>query len=218
MGRLCGDLRDRFRVSLVSGGVCCLWRRFRWLCLRIQKSRSWRIRISNCHPALSPGSQASAVRQRRCFGPCALGNRQVGSRFASLILTHSSAIDEPHGHLDRRLRARKPRTECCCQPVAAMMAGIVVPVRSCSIAMTCAFLLPARPDRVLATASDAAITGTGFDVLLLADFTGRELVTVLRLDFVLVMGSFKVCATPSAARPQPHPGKSPGGAQPKKRT
>ena len=37
-----------------------------------------------------------------------------------------------------------PRTECCCQPVAAMMPAIVVPVRSCSIATTCAFLVPAR--------------------------------------------------------------------------
>jgi hypothetical protein len=54
-----------FAVVLVSAGVCCLWRRFRWLCLRIQKSRSWRKRLSDWHPALSHGSQASAVRQSR---------------------------------------------------------------------------------------------------------------------------------------------------------
>src|SRR6266508_903552 len=38
----------------------------------------------------------------------------------------------------RRLRttpARKPRTECCCQPVAFIIAAIVAPVGDCSIAM-----------------------------------------------------------------------------------
>ena len=40
------DLRYRFRVLLVSAGVCCLWRRFRRPCLRIQKFRSWRTRLS----------------------------------------------------------------------------------------------------------------------------------------------------------------------------
>src|SRR5258707_9016524 len=52
----------------------------------------------------------------------------------------------------RRLRttpARKPRTECCCQPVACIMAAIVAPAGDCSMAMTrdcfepgSAFLLP----------------------------------------------------------------------------
>src|SRR5262249_48132753 len=39
----------------------------------------------------------------------------------------------------RRLRttpARKPRTECCCQPVAFAIAAIVAPVGDCSIAST----------------------------------------------------------------------------------
>src|SRR5438445_963056 len=39
----------------------------------------------------------------------------------------------------RRLRttpARKPRTECCCQPVACIMAAIVAPAGACSMAMT----------------------------------------------------------------------------------
>src|SRR5260370_5508927 len=38
----------------------------------------------------------------------------------------------------RRLRttpARKPRTECCCQPVACIMAAIVAPADDCSMAM-----------------------------------------------------------------------------------
>ena len=40
----------------------------------------------------------------------------------------------------RRLRttpAKKPRTECCCQPVAFIIAAIVAPVGDCSIAITC---------------------------------------------------------------------------------
>ena len=87
----------------------------------------------------------------------------------------------------RMTPARKPRTECCYQPVAVMMAAIVVPARSRSIATTCAFLVPAR---VLGGAPEAAPTGTGrFDDLRLAVLTGRERVTVLSLDFVLVMGS-----------------------------
>jgi hypothetical protein len=86
----------------------------------------------------------------------------------------------------RTTPARKPRTECCCQPVAAMMAAIVVPARSRSIATTCACLVPAR---VLASAPETAPTDTDrFDDLRLAVFAGRDPVAVLRLDFVLVMG------------------------------
>src|SRR5882672_7444758 len=43
----------------------------------------------------------------------------------------------------RRLRttpARKPRTECCCQPVAFMIASIVAPAGDVSIAITWACL------------------------------------------------------------------------------
>src|SRR5256886_6198644 len=41
----------------------------------------------------------------------------------------------------RRLRttpARKPRTECCCQPVACIIAAIVAPAGDLSIERTCA--------------------------------------------------------------------------------
>src|SRR6516225_9014268 len=89
-----------------------------------------------------------------------------------------------------------------------MMAAIVVPARSCSIARTCACLVPAR---VLATAPEVEPWGIGrLDDLRLV-FAGRERVRVVSLDFLLGMGSSKVCATPSAAPPQPHPGKWPGG-------
>src|SRR5260370_2139619 len=49
-----------------------------------------------------------------------------------------STFFEPSVSL-RRLRttpARKPRTECCCQPVACIMAAIVAPAGDCSMAMT----------------------------------------------------------------------------------
>ena len=36
----------------------------------------------------------------------------------------------------RAAPAKKPRTECCCQPVTFMTAAIVVPADDCSIAMT----------------------------------------------------------------------------------
>jgi hypothetical protein len=67
------------------------------------------------------------------------------------------------------------------------MAAIVVPARSCSIATTCAFLVPVR---VLLGAPEAAWTDSGrFDDLGLAGFTGREWEAALRLALVLVMGS-----------------------------
>src|SRR6266513_2167263 len=36
----------------------------------------------------------------------------------------------------RTTPARKPRTECCCQPVACIMAAIVDPAGDCSMVMT----------------------------------------------------------------------------------
>ena len=59
--------------------------------------------------------------------------------------------------------------------------------RSCSMATTCAFLVPAR---VLGSAPEAAPTSAGcLDNLRLAVFTDRERGAVLRLDFVLVTGA-----------------------------
>src|SRR5215831_5382896 len=55
-----------------------------------------------------------------------------------------STFFEPSFSL-RRLRttpARKPRTECCCQPVAFIIAPIVAPAGDFSIAMTQACLVP----------------------------------------------------------------------------
>jgi hypothetical protein len=45
----------------------------------------------------------------------------------------------------RTTPAKKPRTECCCQPVAFMMATMVAPCRPCSMAITAACFDSARP-------------------------------------------------------------------------
>src|SRR5712671_4227634 len=45
----------------------------------------------------------------------------------------------------RTTPAKKPRTECCCQPVAVMMAAMVAPCRPCSMAITAACFDSARP-------------------------------------------------------------------------
>jgi hypothetical protein len=44
----------------------------------------------------------------------------------------------------RTTLAKKPRTECCCQPVAFMMAAIVVPLGCLSRARTASCLVPLR--------------------------------------------------------------------------
>jgi hypothetical protein len=64
----------------------------------------------------------------------------------------------------RTTPARKPRTECCCQPVVFIITAIVAPVGDCSIAMTrdclepgSAFLLEVSSGAV--SEGFAAITG-----------------------------------------------------------
>src|SRR5258708_29195495 len=68
------------------------------------------------------------------------GLRQIGAwnAVATRYTRAPSTLFEPSLSL-RRLRttpARKPRTECCCQPVACIMAAIVAPAGDCSMAMT----------------------------------------------------------------------------------
>ena len=90
----------------------------------------------------------------------------------------------------RRLRttpARKPRTECGCQPVAFIIASIVAPVGDCSKAMTrdcfeprSALLgsgspAPCRDDFVVGTAAGADAIGrffAGFDIEILRSVRG----------------------------------------------
>jgi hypothetical protein len=60
VGRLCRDFRYRFCAVLVSAEVRCLFRRFRGPGLRIQKSRSWRTRLSPADAALLSGAIPAA--------------------------------------------------------------------------------------------------------------------------------------------------------------
>src|SRR5215469_17973510 len=62
----------------------------------------------------------------------------------------------------RRLRttpARKPRTECCCQPVAFIMAATVAPEGDCSIAITLDCFEPGLP---FPPFTSAALESSGF--------------------------------------------------------
>src|SRR5437763_2022851 len=104
--------------------------------------------------------------------------------------------------------ARKPRTECCCHSVAAIIAAIVAPAGARSMATIWACLVPGG----VADLGDA-----GADRLRdvgLAVFRAVE-PAAFDLDLDLVMGSSEVHATPSAAPPQPRPGKVPGRARPR---
>src|SRR5258708_5080407 len=103
----------------------------------------------------------------------------------------------------RTTPARKPRTECCCQSVAAMIAAIVAPAGVRSIAMMRACLVLGRVGDL-----DAASTDCSRDLGLLAFRAGKR-VAAFGLDLGLVMGSSEVHAAPSAAPPQPRPGKTP---------
>src|SRR5882757_10885396 len=108
----------------------------------------------------------------------------------------------------RTTPARKPRTECCCQSVAVMIAAIVAPagVRSIATIRLCFVSARADLDEVGADlARDAA----------LRLFRAVERVAAFGLDLGLVTGFSEVSAAPSAAPPQPRPGKNPGRARPR---
>src|SRR4030088_428300 len=107
--------------------------------------------------------------------------------------------------------ARKPRTECCCHSVAVTRDAIVAPagvrsiaiIRSCLVLGRVADLDDADADRL----RDAG----------LAVFWAIERVAAFGLVLGLAMGSSEVCATPSAAPPQPRLGRSPGRARSRSR-
>ena len=91
-----------------------------------------------------------------------------------------------------------------------MIAAIVAPAGVRSIAMMRACLVVGR-----AADFDDAGVGRLRDLDLL-DFGEAERVAALAVDLGLVMGSSEVHATPSAAPPQPRPGKLPGRARPRR--
>src|SRR5712672_3255453 len=109
----------------------------------------------------------------------------------------------------RTTPARKPRTECCCQPVAVMIAAIVAPAGVRSIATIRLCLVSGR-DVDLDEAGANRLRDAGLAVLRTV-----ERVAAFGLDLGLVTGFSEVHAAPSAAPPQPRPGKSPGGAGPR---
>src|SRR5467141_3508490 len=107
----------------------------------------------------------------------------------------------------RTTPARKPRTECCCQSVAVMIAAIVAPAGVWSMATIRLCFVSGR-----AAGLDEAGTDLPRDLALRAFRTiGR--VAAFGLDLGLVMGSSEVHAAPSAAPPQPRLGKTPGRAR-----
>src|ERR1700720_1029696 len=89
----------------------------------------------------------------------------------------------------RTTPAKKPRTECCCQPVAFMMAAIVVPLGCLSRARTASCLVPLRVE----------LEGTfpGFAGLFARLLARANLVFVgiLPCD---ICGSFSVATAPGA--------------------
>src|SRR5450759_1042513 len=109
----------------------------------------------------------------------------------------------------RTTPARKPRTECCCHPVAVTIAAIVTPEGVWSIATIRACLVAGR-----AVVFDEAGRDCVRDLSLLV-FRVGERVAAFGFDLGLVMGSSEVYATPSAAPPQPRPSKTPGRARPR---
>src|SRR5258706_12907995 len=104
----------------------------------------------------------------------------------------------------RTTPARKPRTECCCQSVAVMIAATVVPAGARSIARMRACLVSGR----IAVFDEGA--GRVRDLDLLVD---REVgrVAALGFDLGLVMESSEAWATPSPAPPQPPRASPPAG-------
>src|SRR5450759_24892 len=89
----------------------------------------------------------------------------------------------------RTTAAKKPRTECCCQPVAFMMAAIVVPSGCLSRARIASCLVPPRvePDGMF----------LGFAGLFVRLFARANLVFV-RMVLVDICGSFSVATAPGA--------------------
>src|SRR5258705_12975274 len=96
----------------------------------------------------------------------------------------------------RTTPAKKPRTECCCHPVAFMIAAIVVPLGSLSRPRTVSCLVPPRVEPEANFSCFA-----GFFVRLAG--AAFLLVDVLRCDIFQIL-SVATAHTPSP--PKPHNG------------
>jgi hypothetical protein len=71
------------------------------------------------------------------------GKGPVGDAIDALVV--GLLGDQRQAELLAHHPAKKPHTECCCQPVAFMMTGMVVPLGLCSMLITVACFDPARP-------------------------------------------------------------------------
>src|SRR5262245_38709078 len=111
----------------------------------------------------------------------------------------------------RRLRttqARKPRTECCCQPVAFIIAVIVVPDGDCSIAITRDCFEPGLP---LGPFPSAPVASSGFAVAPAAADGPPDRFFVVFADFdIEILRSVQGGVAPPP--PKPHLGQQAGGA------
>src|ERR1700733_5287771 len=120
--------------------------------------------------------------------------------------------------------AKKPRTECCCQSVAFMIAAMVVPLGSRSIARTVACFDEAAVASFAAgfvTADFAAAAGAGFDRTGRCFFAGRFAEeAILRtdlagfdFDFVVAIWLSIMSTTASRAATAPAPPIGRGGGK-----
>src|SRR5205085_8805938 len=125
------------------------------------------------------------------FFVCLIGNETQPKLFA----------DDP---------AKNPRTECCCQSVAAIIAAVVAPAGFRSIWMTRACFVSVR-----AGFDDTAARLR--EEVEVAVFRACERGSAFGFDLHLFMGSSEVVSAPSAAPPQPRSGKTPGRARSRSR-
>src|ERR1700692_3125781 len=97
------------------------------------------------------------------------------------------------------VRVGKPRTECCCHSVAVTRDAIVAPADVRSIAMIRSCLVSCgKFGRCVRRSFGGARLG-----VISGDRAGRS----LQLSLTFGHGIVEVWAAPSAAPPQPHPGK-----------
>src|SRR5215470_8254085 len=101
----------------------------------------------------------------------------------------------------RRLRttpARKPRTECCCQPVAFIIASIVAPAGDFSIPITRACLEPrSLIGRFALLAANCAVLATATGV---ADCATARFFSDFDIEILRSVGGGHRAATPEAPR------------------
>src|SRR5713101_1504518 len=96
----------------------------------------------------------------------------------------------------RTTPAKKPRTECCCQPVAFIIAAIVAPLGCLSRVRTTSCLVLPRPE------DEGAFPG-------LAGCFARPLVWALLCD---ILRSLSVATASAPSPPKPRTGDTAGGA------